>query len=359
MSAQFPTSPGDPLIVGTGARTASGLTALQVTMSARALHFSPRPSHLVSRTGDEIATARLASIADNVIGIDRFVALGAPSLAQAAFPWLSSRRAQGTPLLPVFVALPSVARPGVDPRLDQHLLDALEARSRVPLDHGRSRLVRACRGGGVMAFEAALAELRRDGCEAVAVGGIDTYFDPDILEHLDRELRLHGPGVENGFVPGEGSAFVVLVERRRAGGLERAGRVVSVASAREPRPYGSDDPCVGLGITTALRRALEGASLAESRSISWILTDVANERHRVDEWSYGAARAHLAFAKDAVHDQPLLRTGDLGAASAAVLSVMAATRWQTGAALGDRTLIAVHSDGPERGVMILAREGVA
>lgn len=359
MSASLPTSPADPIIVGTGARTASGLTALQVTMSARALHFAPRPSHIIARSGDEIATARLASIGDDVIGIDRFVALGAPSLAQAAFPWLSARKAEGAPRLPVMIALPSADRPGADPRLDHSLLAALEARSRILLDHGRSRLIRACRGGGVMAFEAALAELKQGGCEAVAVGGVDSYFDPDVLEHLDRELRLHGAGVENGFVPGEGSAFVVLVERRRAGGLDRAARVVSAASEREPRPYGSEEPCLGLGITAALRRALQGASLAEARAIPWVLTDVANERHRVDEWSYGFARAHLAFTDDVVHEQPLLKTGDLGAASAAVLSVMAATRWETGAAIGDRALIAAHSDGPERGVMILAREGAA
>lgn len=350
------TSPEDAVIVGVGARTASGLTALHVTMSARALHFDPRPSHMIAQNGEPIATARLLSIADNVFGLERLVALGGPALTQAAFPWVSAhqRNGGGDPRpLPVFVALPDPARPGFDPRLKQHFLAALEARSRVSIDEDGSKLVFGCRGGGVVAFEMALEELRRGEREAVAVGGVDSFFDPDVLEHLDKELRLHGEGTENGFVPGEGAGFVMLARRGSAYGLEHGGRIVSAASEDEPRPYGSEEPCLGRGMTRALLRALSAAGLADAQRVSWVLTDVANERHRVDEWSYAFARAHRAFTPDVVHEQPLLRTGDLGAASAAVLLVMAATRWKTGCASGPIALIATHSDGPKRGAMLV------
>ncbi|KYF77677.1 hypothetical protein BE20_09115 [Sorangium cellulosum] len=351
-------SHADAILVGAGARTAGGLTALQVTMSARAQKLAPRESHMFDKNGNRIATTRLRSIGDNVFGLDRLIALGGPALTQAAFPWLSAQRRAGQPepRLPVIVALPSDRRPGFDPRLRQHLLPALAARAQLPIDLDRSELVCRCRGGGVIAFERALALLRRGDAAAVAVGGIDSYFDPDVLEHLDRELRLHGPETENGFIPGEGSGFVVLVPHTRAHGLRRAGRVLSVGVADEPRPYGSPEPSLAFGMTMALKRAVESARLSGSRSIPWALTDVANERHRVDEWSSAFLRAHLAFTPDAVHDQALLTTGDLGAASAAVLLVMASTRWETGCALGDRALIAAASDGPERGAMIVARE---
>jgi 3-oxoacyl-[acyl-carrier-protein] synthase-1 len=340
--------------VGVGARTASGLTALQVTMSARALKFAPRESHLVDRNGDAIATARLMSIGDAVIGIDRFVALGGPALTQAAFPWLVAQRQRGLERpLPVIVALPSETRPGFDPRLKKHFLRALEARSRVPIDHEKSHIVTGCRGGGVTAFTRALDELRR-GADVVAVGGVDSYFDPDVLEHLDVERRLHGLETENGFIPGEGAGFVLIAARRREPSLYQYGHVLSACVENEPRPHGSEEPNLALGLTLALRRAVESAGLPE-RAIHWALTDVANERHRVDEWMYAAARNHLAFAPEAKHDQPLLKTGDLGAASAAVLVVMAATRWQTGCAVGDVAVIATQSDGPERGAMVVSK----
>lgn len=346
----------DVAVVGVGARTASGLTALQVTMSARAHKFEPRVSHLIDHAGEEIATARLASIGDDVMGIERFVALGAPALVQAVYPWASFHGGTA-PRVPVFVALPSEMRPGLDPRLKPHLLEALSARAGVPLDLSRSALVFGCRGGGVVAFERAVAELRQGNSEVVLVGGIDTYFDPAVLEHLDRERRLHGPETENGFVPGEGAGFVLLALRGRASGLHRYAAILSTATTAEPRPWGAAEPSLGLGVTLAVRRAAK--AVAGTRRIRWVLTDVANERHRVDEWAYAAARNHTAFGEDLLHEQPLLKTGDIGAASAAVLVVMAAIRWQSECAAGDPVLVVTHSDGPERGAMLVSREAAS
>ncbi|MGK3964035.1 hypothetical protein WMF38_07630 [Sorangium sp. So ce118] len=341
------------MIVGVGARSPSGLTALQVAMSARARKFVPRESHLIDRHGERIATARLRSIADNVIGFDRFAALAGPALVQAASPWTSQRARRADVRLPVIVALPSDARPGFDPRLRRDLLRTLESRAGIALDHARSELICQCRGGGIAAFERALARLHRGEDEAIAVGGIDSYFDPDALEHLDAELRLHGLDTENGIVPGEGAAFLVLTTRARTGSLPRHGRLLAAATEDEPRPWGSEEPSLGSGITLAVRRALEAAELGP-RAVAWVLTDVANERHRVDEWSYAFARNHAAFTSDVVHDQPLLKVGDVGAASAALLGAIALVRWQTRSAVGPAALIAAHSDGPERGAMVLS-----
>jgi 3-oxoacyl-[acyl-carrier-protein] synthase-1 len=149
---------------------------------------------------------------------------------------------------------------------------------------------------------------------------------------------------------------VLLVPPGCARSFERYGRVLAVATEEEPRPYGSDAPCFALGMTQAIKRALAAVS-AEKRPIPWMLTDVANERHRVDEWAFASARNHRGFTPSAVHDQPLLATGDVGAASAAMLLAIAVVRWQTGCAPGDTALIATHSDGPERGVVVARQEG--
>lgn len=349
----------EPLIIaGVGARTVAGLTALQVTMSALAQKFPLRESHMVDRNGEPIAVARLMSIGDQVVGIDRFIALGAPPLTQAAFPWLDAQRRLGVAPapIPVVLALPSKERPGFDPRLEQHLLPALAARSRVPLDVARSSLVLLGRGGGVAAFEKA-RELFAQGVPAVLVGGIDSYFDSDVLDFLDNERRLHGPDTENGFIPGEGAAFVLLVAQQATRSLVIHGRIIAAATTEEPRPYGSDEPCLGVGMTLAVKRA--AGEISGTGSIRWVLTDVTDERHRVDEWTYAFARNHAAFSADVVHDQPLLKTGDLGAASVAVLLAMIAIRWQTGCAVDPTALIAVHSDGPTRGALLVIEERTA
>jgi 3-oxoacyl-[acyl-carrier-protein] synthase-1 len=351
----------DVFVVGVGARTAAGLTPLQVTMMARAGKSFPRESHLRDRTGAPIGTCRLSSIADNVHGFRRFLALGGPPLAQAAQPWVSAllaRREQLRPL-PVVLALPSLGRPGFDSDLRARLLPALQERSGIELDLARSTLVTECRAGGVLAMKHAVDLISSGNADAVLVGGIDSYFDPDALEWLDRELRLHGPATENGFVPGEGAAFVLLASRRGAGSLPRWCRVLGVGTAEEPRPYGHEEPCQAHGMSRAIRAATEGASLARARSIGWLLTDVANERHRVDEWQMASGRLFHTFTEDAIHDQPLLETGDVGAASATMLTVLASVRWQTGCGRADRALVATHSDGPLRGAIVLGAEATS
>ncbi|WP_437760546.1 beta-ketoacyl synthase N-terminal-like domain-containing protein [Sorangium sp. So ce1389] len=353
LSARAPLPAAEAVIVGAGARAPSGLTALQVTMSVRALKMDPRESHLIDRAGEPMVTCRLPSIGDHVMGLDRLVALGGPALTQAAFPWLSAQRQRGQAArpLPVIVALPPRSRPGFDPRLESRLLAGLEARSQVPIDHARSTLVLGCRGGGAQAFEIALERLRSGEHDAVAVGGVDSFFDPDALEWLDRELRLHSMHTENGFIPGEGAGFVVLAARGRAGSLPRLGQVLGAAVGVEPRPYGSDEPCLALGITAAVKRAAAPVGV-KARRIPWVMNDVVNERHRVDEWSYVMARAFEAFSPAVICEQPLLKTGDLGAASAPVMLAMATVRWETRCAPGDCVLIGTHSEGPERGALL-------
>ncbi|WP_437603809.1 beta-ketoacyl synthase N-terminal-like domain-containing protein [Sorangium sp. So ce590] len=352
-----PLPASDVVVVGVGARAPSGLTALQVTMSVRALKMDPRESHLIDRHGEPMVMCRLPSIDDEVMGVDRFVALGGPALTQAAFAWLAAERRNGRTArpLPVLVALPSRRRPGLDARLEQHLLRGLEARSQVPIDHARSGLIFGCRGGGVEAFRLAIERLRAGEYDAVAVGGVDSWFDPDALEWLDRELRLHSMQTENGFIPGEGAGFSLLTARRSAASLPRLAQILGAGVASEPRPYGSDEPCLGEGITAAVKRAVAPVG-ARARRVPWVMTDVVNERHRVDEWSYVMARAFEAFSPDVIHDQPLLKTGDLGAASAAVLLAIAAMRWQTGCAAADCALIGAHSEGPERGALLASRD---
>jgi 3-oxoacyl-[acyl-carrier-protein] synthase-1 len=105
-------------------------------------------------------------------------------------------------------------------------------------------------------------------------------------------------------------------------------------------------------MTLAARRAAEFVG-AKAQRIGWVMTDVVDERHRVDEWAFASARVAPAFTPGYVHDQPLLTTGDLGAASVGVMLAIAATLWQTECAPDDVVLIAAHSDRADRGALVL------
>jgi len=92
------------------------------------------------------------------------------------------------PALPVVIALPSTSRPGFDRRLLQELFPWLQHRSGIVLDAQLSTTVQRDRGGGVVAIMRAL-ELLEDH-DYVAVGGVDSYFDPDGEETVIHEYTV-------------------------------------------------------------------------------------------------------------------------------------------------------------------------
>ena len=345
MKMQPVTTRSEAIVVGIGARTATGLDAQQVALTWRAGKSWPRESPLVDRAGEPVATCRLASIPDDVFGRDRLIALAAPALAEALAPWGQAHRARAQAAPPVALLL---ARPPPDGRADS-LLGEMAARAGVAIDLARSQELALGRAGGVAAIALAMDRLGRGEDEAIVVGGVDSLYDPAVLEELDRARRLHGPSCENGFVPGEAAGFLLLTRRAT---LPALGWIAGAATENEPRPFGSSEPTHGLGMTLAAKRALEAAG---ERRVGWVLSDVVYERHRVEEWLFVAGRLSGVIPGDARHDQPLLKTGELAAAAAPVLAVMACALWRAEAAPAGSALVVLHSDGAERGALLLRR----
>jgi 3-oxoacyl-[acyl-carrier-protein] synthase I len=342
---------GDVAVIGVGAVTPSGPNALVTAMALRAGKCLLRQSRFIDAAGENIGICTLPYIADDLTGRERYVDLAAPALASALAPLGPDAASKPVPLL---LALPEGADP-LDPR-GARLLEALATRAGVRLDLSRSKVFAQGRAAGISAFEAAIARLR-DGTDAmVLVGGVDSYFDAERLEALDGARRLHGPETENGLIPGEAAAFVLLVSAKRAGSFHRYASIAGVGVEREPLPFGSPEPSQYLGMTVAMKRALESA---RGIKFGWTISDVAFERHRIDEWLHVTGRLHASFAEGALHEQPLALTGDVGAASVPLFVTLACVAWQVGTAPALIVAIAAHADGAERGVMTLGFAGSA
>lgn len=211
----------DAVIVGVGARAPLGLTALQVTMSVRAGKMDPRDTYLIDRAGAPMAMCRLPSIGDHVMGLERFVALGGSALTQAAFPWLSAEQKRGPSVrpLPLILALPAKTRPGFDARLEGQLLAGLEARSRVPLDHGRSASAelraraRRVHADGAVAAAAPLGAPVRGG-DACSCAACEPWAGP-FGEWA--ALRARGGGFDRGRALADPPATRASIRRRNSG----------------------------------------------------------------------------------------------------------------------------------------------
>jgi 3-oxoacyl-[acyl-carrier-protein] synthase-1 len=332
-------------IVGVGARTHTGRDALSATLTWRAGRCIPRESSLIDRVGEPIALCRARALPDDLLGPDRLVALATPALLEA----LDDAKLPRDAPISLHLGLPAETEPRAH-RIDSALfLRSIAEATGLAIPPRRAATYAEGRAAGLAALAGAIDRLRVGAEERVVVGAVDSAFDPGLLEALDAEFRLHSLTAENGFLPGEGAAFLVVERAGRAGAGRARAHVAAVQIEREPRPFGHAEPSLGLALSLAVRRVLEGAR----GTLRWAMTDVVNERHRIDEWVYASARAHRSLATDSRHDQPLLTTGDLGAASGVVLAAFAAMSFSVGSAPDDRVLLAASSDGNLRAAALL------
>jgi 3-oxoacyl-[acyl-carrier-protein] synthase-1 len=329
-----------PLVARVGARAAVGLGALDVAMCVRAGKLEPRASAFVDRRGATVGTARARFLPDDLVGVERLGALAAPALAEAAGELASP--------LPLVLALPAPGRPGDDARRDGDLVAMLGAGARGAIDVARTEIVRAGNAGFALAMAAAVERLRA-GSPGVLVGAVDGWHHPEAIRWLDEERRLHAPGTDDGLLPSEGAAFALLTTAASLAATARSpalARLLHLSTTREGGP--DDTPARALG------EALRGAAgaLAGRGGATWLLSDVNGEQHRVHEHALLDVRLADVLG-DARHDQLLGELGDVGVAAGALLLAIASTWFEVGCAPSRAAIVALSSDGPERGAFTL------
>ena len=372
--------PFTALVGAVSARTPLGLTARQTTFCARARKGEPRSTRFRNRLDRSIGACTTPGLSDGLEGIDRMIALAAPALAAVA----ASARSHGvSPIArgagsgagagatgapeesrspwPLLLAVPEPGRPDDDARFGGGVLAELAARAGVAIDEARSSTFREGHAGFAHALAAAVELLSRGagaGAGAAIVGAVDSYFHAGVLAWLDAEARVHGLGVENGFVPGEGAAFLVLSRsaspRGAASPRSGAGAQVRLRAVETGVETSVETGAPNIGQTSS-RLVAAIAQLDTPATIRWALTDVNGERHRVREWTQVAMRGSIA--EGAKVDRFAEDLGDCGAASGAVLAVIAHELLVTGAAPAENACIALAADGAARGAFSLGLEG--
>ncbi|HHH11351.1 MAG TPA: hypothetical protein ENK23_04680, partial [Sorangium sp.] len=217
-------------VISVGARGPLGLSALQVTMCLRARKLEPRSTAFFDRRGQEIGMALSAGLGEKAYGFSRMLGLAAPALAEAAAALPEVFVASEQQPLPTIVCLPEEGRADDAPPLAERFVQSLATRSGVRLDLPRSSLVRLGQAGFGYALQRA-RDMLDSGVHAVCVGGVDSYYHPQVLKQLDAEYRLHAMGADAGFIPSEAAAFLVLARAKKS--AARLGTIVDVEVAEE------------------------------------------------------------------------------------------------------------------------------
>ncbi len=201
--------------------------------------------------------------------------------------------------------------------LENDLVDRLRQQGWSPLLHTEAR------GHASLAFAMieACTALASGALEVALVGGIETYYDPDVIEELLQQGRLFDGENLNSFIPGEGGAFFLIArpDVAKRARWEPLARVESAAAAQEPAPMFAEAPCQAIGLSRALG-AIADRFRKERRQIQWWLSDLTNEDYRVHEWQLALPRASAGVSGNAsgipFRQTPSGRAGKVATSSA-------------------------------------------
>lgn len=328
-----------------GASMAGSVAAVRAGISRVTEH-----PFMVGPDGEPVRGAVHPDLDPALVGVNRIVALGVRALT----PILAAVPPSDTPI-PLLLSLPE-SRPGWTEADDRVVTTKLAA---LALKGGHTvvpRVVARGHAGGLAAIRAARVSLGQ-AAELCIVGGLDTYWQADTIDHLIETRQLISEETRGAFHPGEGAGFLLL-GTRTAGSFLRAQPVAIVSGigvAQETNTFESNRENLGHGMTDAVRDALSEAG--GKPPIARVLCDLNGQRHRSEELGFVALRQSQSGVNFSEFQAPADSWGDLGAASGPFLVALAAEGWRRGYRPQQPVLVMTGSIQELRSAAVLAPRG--
>jgi len=340
-----------PLIAGIGAATAVGRSAWAGAAAVRAgIAGFAAHAYMVDANGRPMIVAPMPWIEEAREIAERIGDALVAAVGEALAPWIE---AQPESPVQLWVNLPS-PRPMLPDDLGQQIVERLHDAFGACIGH---LAVAGCgHAGGLLALRSAAGALADRSDAACVVAAADSYLDPDTLEWLEETDQLHGAGERNnawGFVPGEGAGALLLVSSHMASrlALPALGRLRGLGLGHEQQRIGTGSVCIGLGLTEAVRGALNG--LQGQARVTDVYCDMNGEPYRGDEYAFLVTRTRERFVAASDFVAPADCWGDVGAASAPLLIGLACIAMVKGYALGGLALVWASSVMGERGAVLV------
>jgi 3-oxoacyl-[acyl-carrier-protein] synthase-1 len=259
----------------------------------------------------------------------------------------------GLEACPVYLGLPEF-----DPTAAPWVHDFPATLSRlagVPIDARTSRTYPIGRAGALVALRDAVNDIEEDATRSIIVGGVDTFLDLRLLGALGAEHRILGRHVMDGFIPGEGAAFLVLA----AAADERSSTtatitVLGAASSDDPGHRYGNDPARGEGLADAIE-TLRIKLGDETDSVTATFAGFNGESFDAKQWGIALLR-HKDFFDPAMRVyHPADCFGDTGAATGALLAALAARALSTKQTAGPALVWAASDREPRACAVLSAR----
>jgi 3-oxoacyl-[acyl-carrier-protein] synthase-1 len=341
-------------IIAVGARTPVGLTAESSAAASRARISRIREhAFMVDLRGELIRLAQDESIDRRLTARVRMLTLASAALQQVV------RKVEAAPMgklrgqFPIFLGL-TEDRLGFADVSSAKLEKALAREASFGAEGWKLQTFRQGHASVIDAMRHAERGFSSGEFSICVVGGVDSYADANTLLWLDGNGRLAAEGVRAGFPPGEGAAFLALATEsaRVALAMPSLGMIRGLGTSVEPHPRDSDEASLGQGLTAAIIAA--SSTLLAGELIDDVYCDINGERHRSEEWGFALLRSQQLM-RNITYTTPVGEWGDVGAATGALLIILALQAWQRGYSRGKLSLIWSSSDHGLRSAAVLER----
>ena len=315
---------GDVAIVGLGMITAVGLTAGATAASVRSATMRFSETSLMDRQLEpfilaEVVEDALPAISDRITPGEltgrgaRLLRLGTVALTECLKAMPPRRPRPG-----LVLSLPETSTTlALDAR---QFLARFAKQTEDAFDITRSDASHQGRSGGLAALGQAAETIRAGRAELMIAGGIDTYRDLYVLGTLDLEQRVKSSVNLDGFIPGEGAAFLLL--SRAGAAIAPLAMVSQVAQAFENGHLYSPEPYRGDGLASAVQQLVNSGSV--EGPIQEVYSSMNGEHHWAKEWGTAFIRNSGAFLPGHGTHHPADCFGDTGAACGPLMAGLAA-----------------------------------
>jgi 3-oxoacyl-[acyl-carrier-protein] synthase I len=232
-------------------------------------------------------------------------------------------------------------------------LERLGRQTGWPFDPKWSDASHRGRAGGLVAIGQASDLIRMGRAKFMVAGGVDTFRDLYVLGTLDKDKRVKSAANLDGFIPGEGAAFLLLADpgAASAAGLAPWGTISVVAQAMEPGHLYSEQPYRGDGLAQAVQQLAQSGALLGP--IQEVYSSMNGENHWAKEWGVARIRSNGTFAGGHGMHHPADCYGDTGAACGPIMVGLAALGVTQGYR-GAPALVYGSSDQGQRAVIAVS-----
>jgi 3-oxoacyl-[acyl-carrier-protein] synthase-1 len=319
-------TPAPLYVIGMGACVPLGFEPHAIAAAVRAglTRFAESPWLRRKSDGEPIVASLLARLPPTLPVRERMRRLAAAAAKRALAPLLRAGAWRTDAPLPVLLSVPPL-RPGLETPDILQLARDLVQELPLPPERAGSGLFDSGHEGALAALTYAAALIAADEANACLVGGVESLGDLPLLHWLEQLGRLKGDGVPAGLVPGEGAAFLLVAGDKlvRQADLPVLAAVTPPVGANEPNPWYEGRPCLGEGLTEAMSAALE-AGLPPGARADTTWCDLNGEPWRAEEWVLAYTRTSDRHGEPLRLCHPADTLGDIGAATGAMLVLLAA-----------------------------------